>query len=69
MVGEATSEGSEETSSFLVRLFKKHTIIVSLDLNWSGIVLLLEVLLLKHWLLLDDLSVLSSLSAGGAGIS
>jgi hypothetical protein len=33
MVGEASSEGSEETSSFLVGLLKHHAIIVALDLN------------------------------------
>lgn len=65
VVGEATSEGSEEAASFLVGLLKKHTIIIALYLNWSSILLLLglhgllldELLLLYNGLLLNDFSV------------
>jgi len=56
-VGEASGEGSEETAGFLVRLFKDHAIIISLDLDWSSSLDLL--LLLEDWLLnlLDLLNV------------
>lgn len=54
-VGEASGEGSEEAAGFLVRLFKDHAIIISLDLNRSGSLDLL--LLLEHWLLLDLLDI------------
>jgi hypothetical protein len=60
MVGEASSEGSEETSSFLVGLLKHHAIIVALDLNRLSKLLLrsslLDLLNLLNWLLNNNLS-------------
>jgi len=56
MVCQATSERSPETSSFLVWLFEKHTIIISLDLDWGSLLLLIDGLLGHHnWLLLNYL--------------
>lgn len=72
MVGEATSEGSEEAASFLMGLLKEHTVVISLDLDWLSILLLLahhgllldQMLLLHHGLLLDDFNVLGGGSLG-----
>jgi len=50
VVFKATSERCKETTSFLVALFKKHAIIISLDLDWDSILLLLN----ERLLLLND---------------
>ena len=66
-VGKTTSEGSEETSSFLVGLLKHHTIIVALHLDGLSIVAVRKLLLL-HWHLLHLLDWLLLNVGGGNGL-
>jgi hypothetical protein len=65
VVLEAASEGSEETSSFLVGLLEEHAVIVALDLHGCDLLLLLlhhGLLLEKRLLLLDQHGLFNDLN-------